>query len=274
MSTIRGIDVSSYQGRIDWAKAAADGVKFAILKVIRKDLHADRQFENNWAGCTQAGVPVQGVYNYSYATTVAKAGSDAQKVLEILDGRKPMVWLDIEDDTQKNLGRRLINIINAYGGIITAAGLKFGVYTGLRFYRSCIRPYAADITYPFWIAWYPSGTTMTISENPSDSNIPVIDHDLWGWQYSAKGSVSGITGNVDLDELYVEDGWRNDGDSRPVESAEDEDTATAEYYTVKSGDTLSKIAKAYGTTVDAIMALNSQITNKNLIYVGQVIRAR
>ncbi len=342
MSTIKGIDVSSYQGSIDWTKAAAAGVQFAILKVIRKDLNPDKQFENNWAGCTGAGVPIQGVYNYSYATTVAKAKSDAQKVLDILGSRKPMVWLDVEDSCQKNLGQLLINIINEYGAIITAAGLKFGVYTGLSFYKTYIKPYGSDIDYPFWIARYPSSSTMTITADPSDSYRPAIDHDLWGWQYSSKGSVSGISGNVDLDELYVavdtekgyadtpaeesettykvgdyitvssyyasstDDiskaliknnsgtimkikagthnpycfgkdgvaiGWCNDGDIRSVESAE-ESTVVEEYYTVKSGDTLSKIAKEYGTTVDAIMALNSQITNKNLIYVGQQIRVK
>lgn len=52
----KGIDVSSYQGTIDWAKAAASGVEFAILKIIRKDLQPDTQFENNWKGCTSAGV--------------------------------------------------------------------------------------------------------------------------------------------------------------------------------------------------------------------------
>lgn len=341
MSTIKGIDVSSYQGSIDWAKAAAAGVQFAILKVIRKDLNPDKQFENNWAGCTEAGVPVQGVYNYSYATTVTKARSDAQKVLEILGDRKPMVWLDIEDSTLKNLGQLLIDIVIEYGAIITAAGLQFGVYTGLGFYKSYIKPYASDISYPFWIARYPSSVSMSISEDPSDSYTPAITHDLWGWQYSSKGSVSGITDDVDLDELYVaietvnvyesetEDteettykvgdeitvssyyasstadiskaiikdnsgtilkikagthnpycfgrngvaiGWCNDGDIRSVEAADD--TAAAEYYTVKSGDTLSKIAKTYSTTVAAILALNSKITNKNVIYVGQVIQVK
>ena len=68
-----GIDVSSYQGTIDWKKVKAAGIEFAILKVIRKDLNPDKQFERNWAGCELNGVTIQGVYNYSYATTVEKA---------------------------------------------------------------------------------------------------------------------------------------------------------------------------------------------------------
>ena len=68
-----GIDVSSYQGSIDWKKVKATDVEFAILKVIRKDLNPDTQFETNWKGCVDVGMPIHGVYNYSYATTVAKA---------------------------------------------------------------------------------------------------------------------------------------------------------------------------------------------------------
>ena len=63
---IKGIDVSGYNGNINWSKVAENGVEFAILKVIRKDLQPDKYFEANWTGATEAGVPVQGVYNYSY----------------------------------------------------------------------------------------------------------------------------------------------------------------------------------------------------------------
>ena len=50
----KGIDVSGYQGVINWQKVKADGVEFAILKVIRKDMNPDKQFENNWTGCEAA----------------------------------------------------------------------------------------------------------------------------------------------------------------------------------------------------------------------------
>lgn len=255
MIGIRGIDVSSYQGVIDWKKTAAAGVQFAILKIIRADLNPDKQFENNWTGATAAGVPVQGVYNYSYASTAAKAKRDARAVVDILAGRTPMVWLDIENNVQKNIGRTLAEIINAYEAVITEAGCRFGVYTGLSFYRSYIRPYADQISAPFWIARYPGNVSMRITEEPPADKRPTILHELYGWQYSAKGRVPGINGNVDLDELYVAVG-------------------AAVTYTVRPGDTLSAIAKKYGTTVSAIMALNRSIKNANRIYAGQVIRVK
>ena len=198
------IDVSSYQGIINWAKVKASGVQGAILKVIRKDLNPDKQFENNWKGCEKAGVPIVGVYNYSYATTMDKARADAKKVLSILAGRKVKVWLDVEDNCQKGLGIDLINIIRVYQAVIETAGLEFGVYTGLSFYNSYIKPWAGYLTCRFWIARYPSSVFMPLDKLPSAAKQPVISHTLEGWQYSSKGSVPGIAGNVDMNLWYGE----------------------------------------------------------------------
>lgn len=198
------IDVSSYQGVINWAKAKDSGVQGAILKVIRKDLNPDKQFEKNFEECQKAGVPVIGVYNYSYATTVAKAKADAKKVLSILSGRKVKVWLDVEDSCQKGLGIILIRIIQAYQEVIEGASLEFGVYTGLSFYNSYIRPWSGKLTCRFWIARYPSNGCMPIDKQPSATKQPVIKHTMEGWQYTSKGSVPGISGNVDMSLWYGE----------------------------------------------------------------------
>lgn len=199
----RGIDVSSYQGNIDWKKVSAAGVDFAILKIIRKDLNPDKQFENNWNGATEAGIPVQGVYNYSYATTVKKAGTDAKKVLEVLNGRKVMVWLDLEDNCLRNIGRTLMDVINKYEEVIKGGGCSFGVCTGIDFYNSYIKKYSGMVDCPFWIARYPSKSRMKIADSPLYEKKPEISHKMYGWQYSQTGCVPGINANVDLDELYV-----------------------------------------------------------------------
>lgn len=192
-----GIDVSSYQGTIDWSKVKAAGVEFAILKVIKKDLAADKQFERNWAGCELNGVVIQGVYNYSCATTVEDAVKAARAVLKTLAGRKIMVWLDVEDSCQKGLGTKLIDIINAYGAVIEEAGLKFGVYTGLYFYNTYIKKYGG-IGYPLWIAKYGINDGQ-IHESSKPSVSAMV-----GWQYTSKGKVNGISGNVDMNIWYVE----------------------------------------------------------------------
>lgn len=192
-----GIDVSSYQGTIDWKKVKEAGVEFAILKVIKKDLAADKQFERNWAGCELNGVTIQGVYNYSYATTVEDAVKAARAVLKTLAGRKTMVWLDVEDSCQKGLGAKLIDIINAYGAVIEEAGLKFGVYTGLSFYNTYIKKYGG-VKWSLWIARYGSNNgTMQTKYQPQVDN-------MIGWQFTSCGSVPGISGNVDLNVWYAE----------------------------------------------------------------------
>ena len=193
----KGIDVSSYQNTIDWKKVKGDGVQFAILKVIRKDLNPDKQFEANWKGCEAVGMPIHGVYNYSYATTVSKAITDAQKVLTILGNRKTRVYLDVEDTCQKNLGRLLIDIINAYKDVITGAGLEFGVYTGLYFYNTYIRPYGG-VSYPLWIARY-GNNDGSLNEAYKPSVAGMV-----GWQYTSKAQVAGISGNVDMNVWYEE----------------------------------------------------------------------
>lgn len=195
------IDVSAYQGAIDWEKAK-DVIDGAVLKVIRKDLNPDKRFEENWEGCKSVGVPIVGVYNYSYATTVEKAKEDARKVLKILNGRRVKIWLDVEDACQKGLGKNLINIINAYADVIQSAGYKFGVYTGLAFYTSYIRPWAGYLKCGFWIARYPSTRKMAISQDPQDSKQPLVYHTLEGWQYTSAGIVAGVQGNVDISIWY------------------------------------------------------------------------
>ena len=195
MGDIFGIDVSSYQGTINWKKVKQTDVKFAILKVIRKDLNPDKQFENNWRGCTDNGIEIQGVYNYSYATSVTKAVSDANKVLKILNGRQTMVWLDVEDNCQKGLKKRLIDIIMAYGNVITKAGLKFGVYTGASFYNTYIKPYAT-LPYALWIASY--GTNNGKAQENKRPRIATCI----GWQYSSRGRVDGVAGNVDVNVFF------------------------------------------------------------------------
>lgn len=247
---LKGIDVAKWQGNIDWKRVKAAGVQFAILKAIDKSGSVEGKFEKNYIGAVSQNIPV-GVYNYSYATSVEKAVQDANNMLKAIKGKdiKVKVWLDVEDQCQKKLGSRLLSIINAYKEVITNAGYEFGVYTGLSFYNSYIKPYAKYIDCDFWIARYPSSKTMTLSQNPSTSKKPSIMHNLWGWQYSSKGSVNGISGAVDMNICYAN-------------ISEKKLQSTTVYF-----------PRYYGNTVSIVSALNSLGITSTYAYRKQIAKA-
>lgn len=196
------IDVAKWNKITDYPFIKKSGIEAAIIKIINKQGQPDDAFETHYNGFLKAGIPVIGGYNYSYATSIAKAVSDAKRVLEVADGRIAKIWLDVEDNSQKGLGELLINIINEYQHIIEGAGLQFGVYTGLSFYNSYLKPYASRLKCGFWIARYPSSSQMRVDDIPDIVKQPIIQHKLCGWQYSSKGAIKGISGSVDLNIWY------------------------------------------------------------------------
>ena len=207
-SNLKGIDVSGYNKITDYQAVKNDGVQFAILKIIRKDLNLDKLFETHLNGFNKVGLPVIAVYNYSYATTVAKAKMDAAKVVKYLMKHNmptsTTVYMDVEDKCQQGLGQLLIDMINAYQEVIEGAGYRFGLYTGLSFYKSYIKPYKSSLKCTIeWIARYKKGyTPMPFAENPEESSKPDIGTPIEGYQYTSSGVVNGIQGNVDLNILY------------------------------------------------------------------------
>ena len=203
---MKGIDVAKWNGNIDWNKVKAAGVEFAVLKVINKSNKTEEAFVRNYAGAAAQGLHID-VYNYLYTITETAARTAAKAVVNTLAGRKVgKVWADAEDTCLKNKGIKLVRILNAYKEVIEAAGYEFGVYTGLSFYNSYIKPYKEYIDCDFWIARYPSTKDMTITMDPPASKKPAICHNLWGWQHSSRGRVPGISGYVDMDICYT-DTW-------------------------------------------------------------------
>lgn len=204
----KGIDVSGYNVISDYQAVKNTGVQFAILKIIRKDLTLDKLFETHLNGFNKVNIPVIGVYNYSYATTVSKSKSDAEVVVKYLKQYKlptsTVVYMDVEDKCQQGLGSLLVDMINSYQAVIENAGYKFGLYTGLSFWNSNIKPYESKLKCNVeWIARYKKGyTVMSFSENPSEDSKPNIGREIEGYQYTSSGQVNGVNGNVDLNILY------------------------------------------------------------------------
>lgn len=202
MSNIKCIDVFSGNGKIDWAKAKADGVGYAVLRTICKDGSTDSQFKNNVSGCKKQSIPFD-VYKYSYATTDAKVKSEVatlHKLLKSVD-YKGMVWWDVEDSSIRALGKsKITKLIKTAEKEIVALGYTFGIYCGLDWYNNVLD--VDNLNYIYWIARYPSTKKMTLKENPSDVYKPKIKHVMWGWQYTGTGVVAGVSGDCDISILY------------------------------------------------------------------------
>jgi GH25 family lysozyme M1 (1,4-beta-N-acetylmuramidase) len=192
---IRGIDVSAWQGAIDWDTVANYGMDFAILRITEAGNVIDSCFEKNYSGCQKHNIPT-GAYKYSYAMTVAEIQSEARKVVKVLNGRKLQypVWLDLEWNNQRSLGAEQIHkLAEAFEKIITAAGYKFGIYCNVDWYLNVICSHLKK--YDFWIACYPESDNGTLQERlRPDFGV--------GWQYSSKAKIPGISGTVDRNVFY------------------------------------------------------------------------
>ena len=193
---IKGIDVSAYQGNIDWETVADYGMGFAILRITEKGNVIDSTFEKNYEGCTKNNIPV-GVYKYSYAMSVAEAQKEAEKVVDVLDGRKLdfPVWLDLEHPDQRNLSKSMLEtMIKTFWAVVTAAGYKFGIYSNVDWYENVI-PKSSKSKYDFWIARYPANDDGWMQERLRPSYGV-------GWQYSSKTTIPGIPTKVDRNVFY------------------------------------------------------------------------
>lgn len=191
---LKGIDVSSYQGNPDWAKVSNSGTKFAILRIHQKS-GTDASFEHNYKGCKSNGILIGG-YKYSYALTPAQAIDEAENLISVLGGRGLdfPVFYDLEWSQQRSLGKQAIeNIAVAFLTRIKKAGYKVGIYCNLDWYNNVLTD--ALKQYDCWIARYPASDNGSVQERLRP-NAGV------GWQYSSKGKVPGISGNVDMDVFY------------------------------------------------------------------------
>lgn len=191
---IKGIDVSSYQGKPDWAKVTKSGIKFAILRIHQKT-GVDSSFEYNYKGCKSNGILVGG-YKYSYALTPAQAIDEAEDVIAVLNGRGLdfPVFYDLEWPNQRKLGKQAVeNIAVAFLTRMEKAGYKVGIYCNLDWYNNVLSDTLKQ--YDCWIARYPASDNGSVQERLRPS-VGV------GWQYSSKGKVPGINGNVDMNVFY------------------------------------------------------------------------
>lgn len=207
---IKGIDVSAYQGEIDWETVADYGMGFAILRITKKGNKTDSTFEQNYKGCTQHGILV-GVYKYSYAKNPAQAEQEAEDVLKVLNKRKLdfPVFYDLEWSEQRKLGNAAVEkIALAFLKKIQAAGYKVGIYCNADWYQNVLT--AALKKYDCWIARYPANDNGTLQERLR----PEVGV---GWQYSSKATIPGIGTKVDRNVFYKN---YTEGEEKPMSKIE------------------------------------------------------
>lgn len=187
---IKGIDVSKWQGEIDWEKVARSGVKFAMIRATYGTSGIDSYFYKNAREAKEAGIDV-GAYHYSYAVSVEEAIDEARNFLDVIKKRKityPTV-LDLEDKRQIGLSKeKLTKITLAFLETLKEAGYFPMLYVSLYWWKTYLENSRLK-EYNIWIAEY-------------SKKKPNLPRDIGMWQHTNNGIIDGITGRVDLDIAY------------------------------------------------------------------------
>ncbi len=253
------IDVSGWQGDIDWAKAKADGVEGAIIRLgYGEGNNADKKAQRNISECKRLGIPF-GIYWYSYADTPALAKEEGADVVAKLKqfGVNPSdlaypVYYDLEKwtweghqpPTDPNVYNNIVN--NWYSALQSAGYKNLGVYSYTSYLQGPLKH--ADIyAKTTWVAQY--GARMGFDSFPTNSR---------GWQYTSSGKVDGISGNVDMNAFgnkeYANGGhwvtkngqkyWR-DSDGSLARSKEIYDPESNAWYWIDSDGTMAHDKDVY-----------------------------
>ena len=253
------IDVSGWQGDIDWAKAKADGVEGAIIRLgYGEGNNADKKAQRNISECKRLGIPF-GIYWYSYADTPALAKEEGTDVVAKLKqfGVNPSdlaypVYYDLEKwtweghqpPTDPNVYNNIVN--NWYSALQSAGYKNLGVYSYTSYLQGPLKH--VDIyAKTTWVAQY--GARMGFDSFPTNSR---------GWQYTSSGKVDGISGNVDMNAFgnkeYANGGhwvtkndqkyWR-DSDGSLARSKEIYDPESNAWYWIDSDGTMAHDKDVY-----------------------------
>lgn len=256
----RGIDISEFQGEIDFEEVRRSGIEAVYIRVGAGE-YTDEYFAENYERAKAAGLKI-GFYHYVTARSVEEGRRQARFFASLAAGREPDMRLAMDFEYFGSLSVSQINAISeAYLDELTALTRREAViYSDLSNARNIFSRALAE-KYPLWAAQYGA-------DEPSANG-------KWrewvGFQYTDEGRVGGIYGNVDrnifTEGIFLSDSWRIDGEKRTSVRAR---TRTLTVY-VRAGDTLWAIAREYGTTVEAI-ARENRIVDPNRIFAGERLR--
>ncbi len=261
----QGIDVSNWQGYIDYQQVANAGIEVVYIKASQGTTYKDPFFEINYENAKANGLKV-GFYHYLTATTTQGAEAEARFFASVIAGKTPDCKLVMDYETFRGVGREGINEIARVflETLQNITNKPVIVYSDLSNAQSTFNRNIAD-NYQLWLAYYGNYNSLT--------NVETSWSNWIGIQYSDMGEISGIRGYVDRN-LFTQDIFIGEISEIPNTNNDNvlppTNTQTITY-TVQSGNTLSEIAQRYGTTVQEIASING-ISNPNLIFPGQIFR--
>lgn len=189
----RGIDVSKWQGSINWKKVSQDGIDFAMIRSSYGSEHTDETLKKNVAGCEKYGIDY-GFYHYTYAKSVSEARKEAKYFLKTIKNYNPEypIVLDIEEEFYKQMSRKKVtDIIVAFMEVLEDAGYYAMIYSSPTFINGYTTVSRLE-PYDIWIACWGDEERLDY----------YYDGHYGMWQYSSTGSVKGIKGDVDLDYAF------------------------------------------------------------------------
>ena len=237
------IDVSTWNGNIDWDKVYKSGVRYAMIRSsfgIENPNQVDNKFVRNITNAQRAGVKC-GVYHYSYAQSVAEAQKEAEFCLKTIKNYKidlPVAF-DIEDSSQTHLGKdTLTSIVIAFCDKIKSAGYTPMLYCNPNWLNNYLHKNKLLGKYDLWLAHW---------------GVSAPSYNCAIWQYSENGSVPGISGSVDMNWIYKDYISTKPATTKPV--TKPSNVKKTDYSVKVTAQAGLNVRKGAGTNYNIITAL-------------------
>ena len=257
-----GIDVSKWQGNIDFEKVANDGIEIVYIKATEGTSYVSPTFESSYTSAKQNGLKV-GFYHYVTARDTLSAQREAEFFANKVSGKDFECKLAMDFEEFGSLSKDEINAIGLafIKKLEEITGKPVVIYSNTYTARTIWD--GEILNYPLWVAEY----GVSKPENNGKWSTYV------GWQYTDMGVINGINGYVDRNKFTKDIFINENGESGVIEPKPPIPDDTTNYITIviKRGDTLSELALKYNTTVQELVNLNG-IKNPNLIYAGESLK--
>ena len=237
------IDVSTWNGNIDWDKVYKSGVRYAMIRSsfgIENPNQVDNKFVRNITNAQRAGVKC-GIYHYSYAKSAAEAKKEAEFCLKTIKGYKidlPVAF-DIEDSSQTHLGKdTLTSIVITFCDKIKSAGYRPMLYCNPNWLCNYLHKDKLINKYDIWLANW---------------GVSAPSYNCAIWQYSENGSVPGISGSVDMNWIYKDYISTKPATTKPV--TKPSNVKKTDYSVKVTAQAGLNVRKGAGTNYSIITAL-------------------